>query len=136
MKVTIDVDVPEGFEATGEYRHPERNEFYLTATGFPRHPEDNCGGWSGLILRKLPPPAPTYRAWKDRSEVPVADIKFIAFYSQVGAPSEHTYWWVVTGIGPGHIRVMGQDFDFLKLHNQFCSWSADGVTWHPCGVLS
>ena len=55
QKIEIEVDVPEGYEATGEYRIPyERNDYWLGDFGVASGPS-SC---HRIILRKLPDPIP------------------------------------------------------------------------------
>ena len=65
QKVTLEVDVPEGYEATGEWRWPRTGEPALTTTGraFCAHADDECGRrGSRIILRKLPDPVEEWLA--------------------------------------------------------------------------
>lgn len=58
MKIEIDVDVPPGFEATGEYRRVQAGEWYLR-TRYDVGSAANAVADSiekYLILRRLPPP--------------------------------------------------------------------------------
>lgn len=56
MKVEIDVEIPEGYEATGEYRAPKKGEWYLDQCS--RDAERASMIWDNrhrrLILRKKP----------------------------------------------------------------------------------
>lgn len=56
MKVEIDVEIPDGYEATGEYRAPKKGEWYLDECS--RDAERASMIWDNrhrrLILRKKP----------------------------------------------------------------------------------
>lgn len=55
QQITIEVDIPDGYEATGEFRLPdESREFWLNPTArlcFPHNGQPTCDG-PRLILRK------------------------------------------------------------------------------------
>lgn len=86
QKVTIEVDVPEGYEATGEWRWPRTGEPALTTTGraFCAHADDECGRRGArIILRKLPDPVEEWLA--QHSWLPVG--RWV--YRHHGG-----YWWI------------------------------------------
>lgn len=62
MKQSIEIEVPEGYELTGEYRAPKVGDVYLNWSGHAqRHTGDASMQRSRchLILRKIEPDAPT-----------------------------------------------------------------------------
>ena len=59
MKIEIEVDIPEGYEGTGEYRRPKNGDYWIDPktdelASFPTHlAKDRC-----VILRKAWTPEP------------------------------------------------------------------------------
>lgn len=65
QKVTLDVDVPEGYEATGEWRRPIGDEPHIIGDGrvMVAHPNDfGARMLYRIILRKLPDPVEEWLA--------------------------------------------------------------------------
>ncbi len=54
MKVEIDVEIPDGYEATGWLRPPKAGEWYLDGKGEARAVADDWKYASCLILREKP----------------------------------------------------------------------------------
>jgi hypothetical protein len=52
MRFTIEADIPDGYEPTGEYRLPRAGEFYLTSNEETKAAMDLSAPW--LILREKP----------------------------------------------------------------------------------
>jgi hypothetical protein len=52
MKVELDVKIPEGFEATGEHRHPRSGEYYISFNGNPGCAKADFCQDVCIILRK------------------------------------------------------------------------------------
>ena len=61
MKIEIDVEIPGGYEATGEYRVPARSERYMTHTG-GIGASDGCIDTPRIIIRKK---VVSGKAWVD-----------------------------------------------------------------------
>jgi len=59
IPVTLDVDIPEGYEATGEFRSALKGEYFIADIGRLMGPAGkDFGGGPRIILRKLEPPEP------------------------------------------------------------------------------
>jgi hypothetical protein len=54
MKITLDISIPNGFEATGEFRNPMQDEFFLTNSLTACRWNGGTSGGYYIILRKLP----------------------------------------------------------------------------------
>lgn len=62
MKIEIDVEIQDGYDATGEYKKPEAGELYLSPSGKVKLAEYDFEHDSHIILRKKPL---TGQAWVD-----------------------------------------------------------------------
>lgn len=51
-EIRLNVDIPDGFEATGEYRPPRKGEYYLNECG-ARFVEPRGYLFPAIILRKI-----------------------------------------------------------------------------------
>jgi hypothetical protein len=52
-----DVDVPDDFEPTGEFRTPKAGEWFIDTDGEVRHAAEDCRAYVHVILHRIEPTA-------------------------------------------------------------------------------
>jgi hypothetical protein len=121
----------DNFRATGEFRHPKDNEPFICsrADGFAPSVQFGPSEYHRIILRKIEPPKPVYRAWKDRSEVP---FEALNGWFRFNETDDH---YRVKGTTPEGLLIANVSPSWFYLRRDW-QWSSDGKDWHPCGVLS
>ena len=74
MKIELDIEIPEEFEATGEFRNPKDGDWFIDLTGESRrwHSRTNCPNNRRIILRKK---TPEYRTLTNQHSEPYVEIK-------------------------------------------------------------
>ena len=147
QKIEIEVDVPEGYEATGEYRIPyERNDYWLGDFGVASGPS-SC---HRIILRKLPDPIPEVEGpigwpelkWAAKSP---DDILFVATRIPVSdptqphhngyQPNQDSSWFYVEELDtdwtpPPEIADLPPEKSLVKLTHE-CRWTFRDGEWIP-----
>lgn len=131
MKVELEIEdklIPDGYAAVA-FRIPVYGDEIITSEGGYLK-VFNGFQTPRLILRKLPPPEPVWRAWKDRSEVP-GELKYVRV---LGAVEDSAHWIVPTKLLLHGIETNGST-DSWQTMLQRREWSPDGKQWFTCGVL-
>ena len=62
--VTIEIDAPDGYELTGEYRYLQSGEVYLGEYGVRTWEADRRSQYQYFILRKIEPEKPQLRCFE------------------------------------------------------------------------
>jgi hypothetical protein len=139
MKCEIDLEIHEGYEPTGEYRVPRDGELVLCRDNY-RGPdkaesfrEAVFRNAKYIILRRVEPPKPVLRAWRDRSEVPVEALS--AWFRWLDDGEE---WYKPTQWTTHRMTIYCKygraEFRFAEMFEAGVEYSPDGKTWHKCGV--
>lgn len=108
QQITIEIDIPDGFEATGEFRIPdERNEYWLSSGGELCGPHNGMATVCGnrIILRKI-------WEWPTWLKMPyIAMDKDGLWFAYSCMPMKNTHRWYTRGIA----RSLPSDcFDFIR----------------------
>lgn len=130
QQVTMELDIPEGFEATGEYREVQTQEWYADINS-DHVRQWRCDGPSSseyLILRKLLPPAPKYIPFTHETfPWPKKDVLVRTKARPEGIAS-------VYGTRPTHARFTCNHATWQSLFDDYEISLDRGETWQPAGI--
>lgn len=104
MKFEIDVDIPDGYEPTGEYRKPREGEWFLGLDDLARQSRMD---WveARLILREKPL---AYEDFEPRHRVSVTEYGMISVGSAVWAPAHISSFWGALIAAAEHVDRVNQ----------------------------
>ena len=106
QKVTIEVDVPDGYEPTGEYRCPEGHEAYLTDSGKLQYANVRFECIKCIILRKQF----EWPAWLKAAAIARDQDGVVWAYRS--APRANAHGWISNG---GDVMRIKPEFIDLNL---------------------
>ncbi len=96
QQITIEVDIPDGYEATGEFRLPdESREFWLSLTArlcFPHNGQPTCDGPRIIVRKKWQWPESVTANW-----IAVDDDGRHVKLSDAEPQKQHQCWWCSCG---------------------------------------